>query len=47
MRKKASERSYEGMGQIIEALEKAKQRLKANENFVLTMELLLLTMKEN
>ena len=47
IRKKASESSYEGLGQIIEALEKAKQRLKANVNFDLTMELLLLTMKEN
>ena len=47
IRKKASESSYEGLGQIIEALDKAKQRLKANVNFDLTMELLLLTMKEN
>lgn len=47
IRKKASESSYEGLGQIIEALEKAKRRLKANVNFDLTMELLLLTMKEN
>ena len=47
IRKKARESSYEGLGQIIEALEKAKQRLKANVNFDLTMELLLLTMKEN
>ena len=47
IRKKASESSYEGLGQIIEALEKAKQRLKANVNFELTMELLLLTVKEN
>jgi DNA polymerase III subunit delta' len=28
-------------------LEKAKSRLKANVNFELTMELLLLTIKEN
>ena len=47
IRKKASESTYEGLGQIIEALEKAKQRLKANVNFDLTMELLLLTIKEN
>ena len=47
IRKKASESSYEGLGQIIEALDKAKQRLKANVNFDLTMELMLLTMKEN
>ena len=47
IRKKASESSYGRLGQIIEALEKAKQRLKPNVNFDLTMELLLLTMKEN
>ena len=43
----ASRISYEGLEQIIEALEKAKVRLKANVNFELTMELLLLTIKEN
>lgn len=43
----ASRISYEGLGQIIEALEKAKVRLKANVNFELVMELLLLTIKEN
>ena len=39
--------SYEGLERIIEALDKAKVRLKANVNFELTMELLLLTIKEN
>ena len=43
----ASRISYEGLEQIIEALEKAKTRLKANVNFELVMELLLLTIKEN
>ena len=43
----ASKSSYEGLERIIEALEKAKVRLKANVNFELTMELLLLTIKEN
>ena len=43
----ATKISYEGLEQIIEALEKAKVRLKANVNFELTMELLLLTIKEN
>ena len=43
----ASKSSYEGLERIIEALEKAKVRLKANVNFDLTMELLLLTIKEN
>lgn len=39
--------SYEGIQKIIEEIEKAKVRLRANVNFDLTMELLLLTMKEN
>lgn len=43
----ASKSSYEGLECIIQALEKAKVRLKANVNFELTMELLLLTIKEN
>lgn len=44
---KASRSSYEGIETILEAIEKAKQRLKANVNFDLVMELLLLTIKEN
>lgn len=47
IKKKASKSSYSGINTIIEALEKAKLRLNANVNFELTMELLLLTMKEN
>lgn len=43
----ASKSSYEGLEQILKALEKAKVRLKANVNFELTMELLMLTIKEN
>lgn len=43
----ATKISYEGLEQVIDALEKAKVRLKANVNFELTMELLLLTIKEN
>lgn len=43
----ATKSSYEGLECVIEALEKAKVRLKANVNFELTMELLLLTIKEN
>jgi len=39
--------TYEGIEEVIEALEKAKARLQANVNFELTMELLLLTIKEN
>ncbi len=39
--------SYEGIENVLEALETAKTRLRANVNFELTIELLLLTIKEN
>ena len=39
--------SYEGLEQTLKAVETAKLRLQANVNFDLTMELLLLTIKEN
>ena len=45
--KMASRSSYEGIETILKALDKAKIRLNANVNFDMTMELLLLTMKEN
>lgn len=44
---RAKKSSYEGIENILEGLEKAKARMKANVNFELTMELLLLTIKEN
>lgn len=47
IKQRASKSSYEGIELILEAIEKAKSRLKANVNFELTMELLLLTIKEN
>lgn len=47
IRKVADKSTYEGIEKIIDALEKAKQRLSANVNFDLTMELLLLTIQEN
>lgn len=47
VRKAADRSSYEGIERIIEALEKAKARLNANVNFDLTMELLMLTIKEH
>lgn len=47
IRKVADRSTYEGIEKIIDALEKSKQRLSANVNFDLTMELLLLTIKEN
>lgn len=39
--------SYEGMEKILEGLQMAKDRLNANVNFDLTIELLFLTIKEN
>ena len=47
LRQAASRSSYEGIENIIKALDKAKARLNANVNFDLTMELLLLEIKEN
>lgn len=47
IRKIADQSTYEGIEIIIDALEKAKARLQANVNFDLTIELLLLTIKEN
>lgn len=47
IKRAAGKCAYEGIEAIIEALEKAKGRLNANVNFDLTMELLLLTIKEN
>lgn len=43
----AATSSYEGLETIIGAIEKARVRLKANVNFGLAIELLLLTIKEN
>ena len=47
LQKKATTSSYEGLNNIMEALEKAKVRLNDNVNFEITMEMLLLTIKEN
>lgn len=47
IRKVAGRCSYEGIENVIEALDKAKKRLDANVNFDLVMELLFLEMKEN
>ena len=47
IKKSADRSSYEGIENILEALEKSQQRLNANVNFDLTMELLFLTIKEN
>ena len=47
MREQARRSSYEGIETILDSLDKAKSRLKANVNFDLVMELLFLTIKEN
>ena len=47
IKEQARKSSYEGIELILESLEKAKARLKANVNFELVMELLCLTIKEN
>lgn len=46
IKEQASERSYEGIENIISAADKAKVRLQANVNFDLAMELLFLTIRE-
>ena len=45
--REASVSSYEGIQEILDAIEKAKARLRANVNFDLTLELLFLTIQED
>lgn len=47
IKRAAKKTSYEGIENVIDAIDKAKSRLKANVSFDLTMELLLLTIKDN
>lgn len=47
IKEQAQNSSYEGLEEIIMAIDKAKIRLNANVNFDLTMELLFLTIREN
>ena len=47
IREQANQSTYEGIETIIKAIEKTKQRLDANVNFDLALELLMLTIKEN
>ncbi len=47
IKKTADRSSYEGIEIILNALDKAQQRISANVNFDLAMELLFLTVKEN
>ena len=46
IREQASERSYENLEKILDALESTKVRLQANVNVELTLELLFLTIRE-
>ena len=46
IRKVARRSSYEGIEEVLQALEKAKSRISANVNFELTMELLFTTIRE-
>ena len=47
IKERATKISYEKIESILQALDTAKDRLKANVNFELVMELLFLTIKEN
>ncbi len=47
IREQASKHTYEGLENILNAFNKAKDRLKANVNFDLVIELMVLTIKEN
>lgn len=47
IRKIADRSSYEGIENVISSLEKTKNRLKANVNFELAMELFMMEVKEN
>lgn len=47
IKRQSSHISYEGIENVIKAMNKAKLRLDANVNFDIAMELMLLTMKEN
>ncbi len=47
LRRTAQRSSYEGIENIIKALDTAKKRLDANVNFELVMEMLMMTIQEN
>jgi DNA polymerase-3 subunit delta' len=47
IRKQSAHINYEGIENVLKAMDKAKMRLEANVNFDIVMELMLLTMKEN
>lgn len=47
IREQAEKSSYEGIQEILSAIDRARVRLHANVNFDLTMELLFMTIREN
>lgn len=47
IRKQANIRSYDQIENIINSMEEAKIKLRANVNFDITIELMLLNIKEN
>lgn len=47
IKKQAAKKTYPGIENILRAIEQARSRLKANVNFDLVIEMLLLTIKEN
>ena len=47
IKRQAEKSSYEGLEDILKAMDKAKTRIHANVNFDLAIELMLLTMREN
>ena len=47
IKEQARVRSYEGLEKILEAIDRAKIRLRANVNFETAMQLLFLTIREN
>lgn len=47
IKERAKQSSYEGVEKILDAIGKAKERLQANVNFDLAMELLFMTIREN
>lgn len=47
IKKQAEKIGYDGIEKIFKAMDKAKERLRANVNFDIAMELMLLVMKEN
>ena len=47
IKKQAAKKSYSGIEKILQAIELTRTRLKANVNFDLVIEMLLLAIKEN